>query len=79
MRLVDSVGVIMAELMDDLGYPVVVLGSKCIADETFELEGSALSLVVELVVECFGDVDVHGGKAACMPALHGAAACVSHH
>ena len=59
MRLVDGVRILMAELMHNLGYPVVVLGSKCISDEALELEGSALTLVVELVVEGFSDVDVH--------------------
>jgi len=60
VRLVDSVGVLMAELVHNLGYPVVVLGSECIADEAFELECAALALVVELIVERFSDINVHG-------------------
>jgi hypothetical protein len=58
--LVDGIGVLLAELAHDAGDPVVVLGSEGFADEAFELERAALAPVVELVVEGFGDVDVHG-------------------
>jgi hypothetical protein len=44
--LVDSIGVLMAELVHNLRYPVVVLGSEGIANEAFELECAALALVV---------------------------------
>ena len=75
--LVDSIGVLMAELVHDLCYPVVVLGSQCIPDEAFELERAALALVIELVIEGFGDIGVHG-EVEWSRTLHGAAARVSH-
>lgn len=75
--LVDSIGVLLAQLAHDAGYPVVVLGGEGIADEAFELECAALALVVELVVEGFSDIDVHG-EVAGRTSLHGAAAGLSH-
>ena len=75
--LVDSIGVLLAQLAHDAGYPVVVLGGEGIADEAFELECAALALVVELVIEGFGDIGVHG-EVECSRTLHGAAARVSH-
>lgn len=77
MRLVDCICIVIAELVHDLGYPVVVLGSECIANEAFELECSALALVVELIIERLGDVEVHV-DVGCMWSLHVAAGCVSH-
>ena len=60
MGLMNGVGILVAELVHDPCYPVVVLGGEGIADEAFELEGSALALVVELIIERFGDIGVHG-------------------
>jgi hypothetical protein len=59
VRLVDSIGVFMTELMYNLRYPVVILCSECISDEAFELEGAALALVVELIIQSFGNIDIH--------------------
>jgi len=75
--LVDGIGVLLAQLAHDAGYPVVVLGGEGVADEAFELERAALALVVELVVEGFSDIDVHG-EVAGRTSLHGAAASLSH-
>lgn len=72
MRLVDCVGVVVAELVDDLRYPVVVLRLEGIANETFELECAAFALVVELIAKRFGDVGVHSDSVRQLP-LHGAA------
>ena len=74
MGLVDGVGVLMAELVHNPCYPVVVLGSEGITDEAFELECAALALVVELIIESFGDVGVHGERwgVKCRKCLHGA-------
>ena len=65
VRVVDGISVLVAELVHDFCYPVMVLGDEGIADEAFELEGAALALVVELIVERFSDVGVHdaGGEA----------------
>jgi hypothetical protein len=59
VRLVDSICVFVAKLMYNLRYPVVILCSECISDEAFELEGAALALVVELIIQSFGDIDIH--------------------
>ena len=59
MRLMDSVCIVMTELMHNFGYPVVVLHSKCISNEALELECAAFALVIELIVKRFGDVRVH--------------------
>lgn len=56
----DGIGILMAQLMDNPCYPVVVLGGEGIADEALELECPALAPIVELVVEGFCDVGVHG-------------------
>jgi hypothetical protein len=72
VRLVDGVGVVVAELVDDLRYPVVVLRLESIANETLELECAAFALVVELIVKRFGDVGVHSDSVRRLP-LHGAA------
>jgi hypothetical protein len=66
MRVVDGIGVLVAQLVDDFCYPVVVLGDEGIADEALELEGAALALVVELVVERFSNVGVHVAGGAVM-------------
>lgn len=58
--LVDGIGILMAQLMDDLCYPIMVLGGEGITDEAFEFECPALAPIVELVVEGFCDVGVHG-------------------
>ena len=78
--LVNRIGVLVAELVHDAGYPVVVLGGESVPDEALELERAALALVVELVIEGFGDVDVHGGGQLYMwgTNLHGAAGSLSH-
>lgn len=59
MRLVNSIRIMVAELMHNLSYPVVVLRDEGISNEALELECAALALVVELIVERFGDVGVH--------------------
>jgi hypothetical protein len=76
--LVDGIGVLLTQLANDPGYPVVVLGSECVPDEAFEFEGAALALVVELVVERFSDIGVHSEEVECTTTLHGAAAGGSH-
>lgn len=76
--LVDGVGIVMAELVHDFGYPVVVLRVQCVADEAFKLECAALALVVELVAERLGDVGVHVDRARRRPlhvAATGASSC----
>ena len=70
MRLVDGIGVVVAELVHDLLDPVVVLGGEQVPDESLKLEGAALALVVELIVEGFGDVDVHA-ECSAGQLLHG--------
>jgi hypothetical protein len=60
MGMVDGIRVLVAELVYNFCYPIVVLGDESIADEAFKLEGAALALVVELIVERFSDVGVHG-------------------
>jgi len=72
VRLVDGVCVVVAELVDDLGYPVVVLRDECISNEALELECAAFALVVELIVKRFGDVGVHIDRVRRLP-LHAAA------
>ncbi len=72
MRLVDSICVMVAELVHNLGYPIVILRVKCIADEAFEFKGAAFALVVELIVKRFGDIWVHFEKVWRLP-LHVAA------
>lgn len=63
MRLVHSVGILVAELQHDLLDFGVVLGLQRFADEGLELKGTAFTLVVELVVQRFRDVGVHAGVA----------------
>jgi len=72
VRLVDGVGVVVAELVDDLRYPVVVLRLEGIANETLELKCAAFALVVELIIKRFGNVGVHSDSVRRLP-LHGAA------
>lgn len=76
MWLVHSVRIVMAEFVHDFGYPVVVLRVQCIANEALELECAALALVVELVVERFGNIGVHIDKVGRLP-LHVAAIVAS--
>jgi hypothetical protein len=61
VRLVDGVGILVAELVHDAGDALVVLRVEGIPDEALELEGAAFALVVELVVERLSDVRVHVG------------------
>lgn len=51
VRLMDLVCIVMAQLVHDLRYTVMVASSQRLADEAFELEGTTLSLVVEFVGE----------------------------
>lgn len=73
MRLVDGVGIFVAELRDDALDPVEVSGLERFADKAFELESTALPLVVELVVQGFRDIGVHGESLliCCGATLHG--------
>lgn len=70
--LVDGVRIVVAELVHNLGYSVVVLRLEGLANKGLELERAALALVVELVVERFGDVGVHNDRGRQRP-LHVAA------
>jgi hypothetical protein len=71
VRLVDGVGILVAELVHDAGDALVVLRVEGIPDEALELEGAAFALVVELVVERLSDVRVHVGGSVCEQTLHG--------
>jgi hypothetical protein len=62
--------ILVAELRDNPLYPVKVSGGERFPNEAFELEGAALALVVELVVESFRDVGIHGAVRG--GSLHGA-------
>lgn len=57
--LVDCIGVFVTELVDNLGYPVMILCSERISDEAFELESASFALVVELIIQRLGDIDIH--------------------
>jgi hypothetical protein len=59
MWLVDGVCVVVAELVHNPGYPIVVLCREGIPNQPLELECSALALVVELVAERFSNIGVH--------------------
>lgn len=72
MGLVDGICIVVAELVYNLGYPVVVLRDECISNEALELECAAFALVIELIVKRFGDVGVHNDRVRQQP-LHGAA------
>lgn len=72
MRLVDGVRIVVAEFVDDLGYPVVVLCGECISNKALELECAAFAFVIELIVERFGDIGVHIDRLRRLP-LHVAA------
>lgn len=69
MRLVDGICVVVAKLVHNLGYSVVVLRVECIPNETLELESSAFALVIELIIERFSYVRVHVGV-LCVWSLH---------
>jgi hypothetical protein len=76
--LVDSVRIVVAELVHNLRYSVVVLRLQGFANKGLELEGAALALIVELVVERFGDVGVHSDRGRQRPlhvAATGASSC----
>jgi hypothetical protein len=68
--VVDGVCVFVAELVHNAGYPVVVLRIQCIPNEGLKLEGTALALVVQLIVERFSNVGVHGGVLVCSECVH---------
>jgi hypothetical protein len=70
MGMVNGIRVLVAELVDNFGYSVVVLGIQCISNEGFELECSALALVVQLIVERLSDIGVHAGVWASGGRLH---------
>jgi hypothetical protein len=76
MRLMDSICVVVAELVHNFRDPVVVFCRERIADETLELECAALALVVDLVAEQFRDGGVHDDKAE-RRCLHADPACYS--
>lgn len=68
----DSICVVVTELMHNLGDPVVVVRLECFADESLELECAALALVVELIIKRFGNIGVHIDRMRRRP-LQGAA------
>jgi hypothetical protein len=68
--VVDGVCVLVAELVHNPGDPIVVLRIQCIPDEGLELEGTALALVVQLIVERFSNVGVHGEVVVCSEYVH---------
>ena len=59
VRLMDRVRIVVAEFVNNLGYPVVVLRLKRLSNEALELECAAFALVIELIVKRFRDVRVH--------------------
>lgn len=59
VRLVDGVGVVLAELVHDPRDSLVVLRIEGAPDEGLELEGAALALVIDLVAEQPRDRSVH--------------------
>lgn len=76
--LVDGVRIVVAELVHNLRNPVVVLRLEGFANKGLELERAALALIVELVVERFGDVGVHNDRGRQRPlhvAATGASSC----
>jgi hypothetical protein len=77
MGLMDSIRIVVAELVHNLGYPVVVLRNECISDEALKLECAAFALVVKLIVERFRDVGVHNDSLWRLP-LHAAATASSY-
>lgn len=60
MRLVDSVCILMAELVNYLLDLVMLVLDESVSYEGLELESAGLAFVVELVVEGFLNVDIHG-------------------
>lgn len=50
MRLVHGIGVVMAELVHDLGNPVMVAFGESSSDSAFEIESAAFPLVVQFVL-----------------------------
>ena len=60
MGLVDSISIVMAELVNDGLDAVMVALSKRVADQSLELEGTGFAFVVELVVQCLLNVGIHG-------------------
>jgi hypothetical protein len=60
VRLMDGIGILVAELVDNLLDAVEVGGGERLADEALKLQGPTLALVVQLVIEGLGDVGVHG-------------------
>lgn len=61
MGLMNCIRILVAELEHNLLDLCVVVGSERVPYEAFKLEGAALPLVVELVVERFGDIGIHSG------------------
>jgi hypothetical protein len=78
MRVVNRICILIAELMHNLGYSVVVLCIEGAPYKSLELEGSALALVVELVIERFSDIGIHDGVVVCVEYLHAGAARLPH-
>ena len=67
-----SVCIVVAELVDNLGYSIVVLRLECFSNEALELECAAFAPVIELVVKRFRNVGVHVDRVRLLP-LHVAA------
>lgn len=59
MRLVNGVGVLVAQLVHYLLYLDMILSGEAIPYESFEFEGAAFAFVVELVVQRLRDIEVH--------------------
>ena len=55
----DGVGIVEAELVDNLRNPLVVTSIEGVANKALELEGTTLAFIVELVVQGFSDIGVH--------------------
>lgn len=75
MRLMDGIGIFLTELTHDFLNLGVVLGGERVADEALKLEGAALALVIEFVVQRLGDVGIHADVAISQPLLHDTLLC----
>jgi hypothetical protein len=73
VRVMDGVGIFMAELVHNLLDAVKVSHGQGLSDQRLELESTAFAPVVQLVAERLGDINIHGEEEECRhsPALRG--------
>jgi hypothetical protein len=59
MRLMYLICIVVAQLVYDFGYSIMVTGGESLSYECFKFKGTTLPLIIELVCQSLLDIWIH--------------------